>query len=85
MAVLAWSPPDHPQGTVSNYRVSYRLASEKTVRSQQMLPAAQRSFTATGLRAQTSYLFELLAVNERGPGVPVSLSVTTAQQRGVSG
>lgn len=83
MAVLAWSPPLHPQGEVSGYRVSFWRASGPTAGVPQSLPAAQRSFTAPGLTPQTSYIFALSAINERGPGAAVRLSVTTSQQREV--
>ena len=73
----SWSPPSHPNGIITGYRLEYRFPLDTTMTAAQTT-AVVTTATVTGLLPARTYEFRVVAINGAGEGVSEWVVVTTA-------
>ncbi|KAI2666017.1 Protein sidekick-2 [Labeo rohita] len=79
---LIWQPPAQPNGIILAYQIAYRKNSSSiTSASVDVLNPSARQYTATGLKAESVYVFRLTAQTRKGWGEAAEALVVTTEKR----
>ncbi|TNM85271.1 hypothetical protein fugu_007542, partial [Takifugu bimaculatus] len=79
---VVWQPPTHPNGIILGYKISYRVDSRDPQRWTTVEVGSNgRQFTVTGLSAEQTYVFRLIARTAVGWGEQLEALVVTTERR----
>ncbi|XP_075436193.1 LOW QUALITY PROTEIN: protein sidekick-2-like [Ascaphus truei] len=79
---LVWQPPAAPNGIILAYQITRRLNTTKAnTATVEVLNPSVRQYTATGLRAESVYLFRITAQTRKGWGEAAEALVVTTEKR----
>ncbi|MFH4973852.1 hypothetical protein AB6A40_000561 [Gnathostoma spinigerum] len=78
---LKWSPPEHPNGRILHYEVSYWTPYSKDDATKVKLPPHVLGFSTTGLLINSRYIFAVSAETASGQGPQTIVDVLTTFKR----
>uniref|UniRef100_A0A8B9GTL9 Sidekick cell adhesion molecule 2a n=1 Tax=Astyanax mexicanus TaxID=7994 RepID=A0A8B9GTL9_ASTMX len=79
---LIWQPPAQPNGIILAYQITYRRnSSNSNSATVDVLSPSARQYTATGLKAESVYVFRLTAQTRKGWGEAAEALVVTTEKR----
>ncbi|XP_063312409.1 protein sidekick-2 isoform X2 [Pelobates fuscus] len=79
---LIWQPPALPNGIILAYQITHRLnTTNANTATVEVLNPSVRQYSATGLKAESVYLFRITAQTRKGWGEAAEALVVTTEKR----